>query len=70
MKRKSHDPTWLRAKGYDGLYATEGPCGCGLDDFAPCGEGPFPECVPAVQREDPEGRPLYFPARRVRHARS
>jgi hypothetical protein len=28
---------YLRAGGYGGLYNEDG-CGCGLDDFAPCGE--------------------------------
>jgi len=29
---------WLKTKGYDGLCEPETGCGCGLDDFAPCGE--------------------------------
>jgi hypothetical protein len=71
MSRRSHDPIWLREHGYDGLYAlingTE-ECGCGVDDFAPCGEGPFPQCVPAKLAEDglfcPAKRRAAAPARR------
>lgn len=36
----------LIAMGADGLYSTHGPCGCGLDDLAPCGEQ-CEECMPA-----------------------
>jgi hypothetical protein len=36
---------WLREQGYGGLYCSQ-PCGCGLDDFMPCGEF-GDECVPA-----------------------
>ena len=35
---------YLKAIGADGLAGDE--CGCGLDDFAPCGCCPF-DCVPA-----------------------
>jgi hypothetical protein len=57
-----HDPVWLEERGYDGLYAVEGPCGCGTDDFAPCGDRPFPECVPVELRDDE----LFHPAKRKR----
>lgn len=57
-KRLTHQPIWLSEHGHDGLYALEGPCGCGLDDFAPCGDGPFPECVPAKLHEDG----LFYPS--------
>lgn len=40
---------WLREHGYDGLYNTEGPCGCGLDDFMPCNELGM-DCEPAYKR--------------------
>lgn len=65
MSRKSHDPKWLEARGYDGLYARVGgdECGCSIHDFAPCLEGPFPECVPAEQRDIPDGPVLFFPAK-------
>jgi len=29
---------WLKAHGYDGLYAPGEPCGCWLGDLVPCGE--------------------------------
>lgn len=46
----------LRKGGYDGLYCTEEPCGCELDDLAPCGMDPQGEeglwyCKPAYRRE-------------------
>jgi hypothetical protein len=70
-RRKSHDPTWLEARGYDGLYANfNAPlggdgCGCGLNDFAPCMEGPFPECVPARIGDESRGESpaLFYPAK-------
>jgi len=31
------------------------PCGCGLDDIAPCGDGPYPQCKPAKARTLGEG---------------
>lgn len=29
-----------------GLCNTD--CGCSFEDFAPCGDGPYSDCVPAV----------------------
>jgi hypothetical protein len=56
---------WLRSRRYDGLFAlikgTE-TCGCSVEDFAPCGDGPFPECVPAERRDDG----LFYAAKRQR----
>jgi len=48
----------LRAQGYGGLCEPETECGCGLDDFRPCGQDPS-ECLPAHQRRDG----LYCPGR-------
>ncbi len=64
-QRKSHDPIWLKVRGYDGLYTAAGgdACGCSVHDFAPCSEGPFPECVPAEERDG-----LFYPAKRKRAA--
>jgi hypothetical protein len=36
----------LAAGGFDGLVQTDAECGCGLDDFQPCG-GDFSTCEPA-----------------------
>ena len=36
---------WLQANHFDGLSLDD--CGCGLDDFAPCDSGPYPECQSA-----------------------
>ena len=33
---------YIRQQGMDGLC--NGVCGCGLDDFAPCGDGPYSDC--------------------------
>ncbi len=41
---------WLKDNGYDGLWWAEGPCGCGFDDFAPCGEC-ICWCVPAYKKD-------------------
>ncbi len=37
---------FIRNEGYDGLCFTD--CGCSVDDLAPCDEGPFHDCVVAV----------------------
>lgn len=34
---------YLVRNHYSGLSMDD--CGCGLDDFAPCDEGPYPECI-------------------------
>lgn len=46
---------WLREHGADGLCEPETECGCGLDDFAPCGDGPYPHCKAAISRTLVEG---------------
>ena len=38
---------WLKANGYDGLYAPD-ECGCLVDDLMPCGE-PSPQCAPGIK---------------------
>lgn len=38
---------WLKQHGADGLCEPDTECGCGLEDFAPCGDGPYPHCKPA-----------------------
>ena len=52
----------LRRLGSDGLCNDE-PCGCGLDDLAPCEETwgeIFERCIPAKRGEDG----LYYPMER------
>lgn len=41
---------WLRDHNLDGLCEPAIECGCGLDDFAPCGDGASPACQPAMKR--------------------
>lgn len=38
---------WLSEHGWDGLASPDLECGCGLDDFMPCGNEPR-GCYPAV----------------------
>jgi hypothetical protein len=49
---------YLKERGYDGLSDDE--CGCGLDDFAPCGEGPYPDCC-AAKTEEHDGEMWFTP---------
>lgn len=39
---------WLKTNGCDGLCNDD--CGCGVDDFAPCEEGPWSNCIAAQSR--------------------
>jgi len=39
----------LRADGYAGLYCPDEPCGCDLDDLAPCYGDPS-DCIPGYKR--------------------
>ena len=50
---------YLEQNGYTGLYNGDIECGCGLDDFAPCGDmsehckaGYLNECTTCVKRKD------------------
>lgn len=47
--------TWLKQNGADGLCEPETECGCGLDDLAPCGDGPHPKCKAALKRRLMDG---------------
>lgn len=56
----------LNAEGLDGLCNWE--CGCGIDDLAPCGEGPFADCVGAKRKIVPEdGRVFGDNGEEVKH---
>jgi len=50
---------FVQRQGMDGLCNDE--CGCGLDDFAPCGDGPYPNCEMARKLIVPKDGPLYHP---------
>lgn len=51
---------YLKQHGQDGLCADH--CGCGLDDFAPCGDGPHGNCIPARRLViPPRGEELLHP---------
>lgn len=39
---------WLKDNGFDGLVNLDVPCGCCVDDFAPCGDSVL-DCYPAYQ---------------------
>ena len=46
---------YLNENRYDGLCFGDEPCGCGLDDFMPCGFYPcggenFVDCEPAYKK--------------------
>lgn len=42
----------LRRDGFGGLVAPDGPCGCELDDLAPCG-GDISACRAGYRHADP-----------------
>lgn len=43
MKRKLRAED-VRRGGNDGFVCLSEPCGCGLADLWPCGDGPYPDC--------------------------
>ena len=49
----------VQRHGMDGLCNED--CGCGLDDFAPCGDGPYPDCEVARKLVKPENGDLVHP---------
>ena len=40
---------YLKTNGYDGLLCPDVPCGCALDDLAPCNNGNIMDCKPAYK---------------------
>lgn len=47
---------YLKSRGFDGLYNTDVPCGCLLDDLAPCGElDNCLDCKPGRRRDFKKG---------------
>ena len=50
---------FVERHGMDGLCNAEFECGCGLDDFAPCIDGPYPDCVMARKHILPESRMIH-----------
>lgn len=59
MNVKTMVKNYIRQQGMDGLCNDE--CGCSLDDFAPCGDGPFPECEMARKLIKPKFGELRHP---------
>ena len=43
---------WLSDNGYDGLCNPDLECGCGIDDFIPCGGEGVIECEAAYWYKD------------------
>lgn len=41
---------YIKAEGCDGLYNPDAECGCGLDDFAPCGDLELDMCILAKSK--------------------
>jgi len=51
---------WLKENGYDGLCNPVDECGCGLDDFMPCGDPNISDCE-AAHAEKKDGVDFYLP---------
>lgn len=45
---------YLQEYGYDGLIDRTGMCGCGLENLAPCSDGPERDCRAAIHNEAPD----------------
>ena len=54
---------YLKALKYDGLCLLDHDCGCGFDDFMPCGE-PSPECEAAYGVKTDDGYILFYPMKK------
>lgn len=54
MTLKEIAKQWLEQNEYDGLVNIDAPCGCGVDDFMPCGE-PSELCEAGHEENAPEG---------------
>lgn len=44
----------LQRLGAHGMVDTDTECGCHLGDFAPCGDGPYNDCQPAIKLTIPD----------------
>jgi len=49
---------WLIDEGFDGLCNDE--CGCSINDLAPCYDGPFYDCIAAMDMGPKNGFDRYF----------
>ncbi len=41
---------YLKENGFDGLFNSDGECGCLLDDFMPCDSGGVQDCEPGYKK--------------------
>ena len=46
--------SWLEANGYEGLYNSDGECGCEIADLMPCCEA-FDSCLPGYKAPYEDG---------------
>lgn len=49
--RRGKEGNWLTARGFDGLWNSDGDCACKVDDLYPCGERD--NCKPGVLKPCP-----------------